>query len=304
MKVDQFKKTALIVSVINLALNAALAAFKLSAGFFSGSRALISDGANSAADMIGTLIVLIGVSLSSKKADKNHQFGHERFEPVAALLLCMILFFTAFFSGYSGVISLSDGSYKTLSSINVIAIIAASVSVVVKAAMFVFTYAAAKKTGYTSLKGDAFNFLSDVFLSISTLIAVVLSRFGMPIFDPIACIVIALLILWSCITIFKEAIGKMTDQAADSETVGKITAIILSTKNVICLDSLKTRVFGNRIYVELEICCDAEMTLKESHFVAEEVHDRLEADISEIKHCVVHVNPCTDGMVIIDTAEK
>ena len=135
MQINDLEKTALKVSVITILMNAVLTVFKLLAGIFGKSYALISDAVHSASDVFSTVIVIIGVKISAKKADKNHPFGHERFECVAAILLAVVLFATGVGIGYSGVSNIVTGEYKNFSVPGIIALVAAAVSIVVKEGM-------------------------------------------------------------------------------------------------------------------------------------------------------------------------
>ena len=214
MKSNDLTKVAVRVSVITIFMNAALVVFKLLAGIFGKSYALISDAIHSASDVFSTVIVIIGVKVSAKKADKNHPFGHERFECVAAILLAVVLFATGVGVGYSGVKNIVTGDYKNFAVPKVIALVAAAVSIVVKEGMFWYTYLAAKKVNSSALKADAWHHRSDALSSVGSLVGVIGGMCGVKILDSIACIVICLLILKAAVQIFWDAVKKMTDEAS------------------------------------------------------------------------------------------
>ena len=243
--------------------------------------------------MFSTIIVLIGIKVSAKKADKNHQFGHERFECVAAILLAAVLFATGVGIGYSGIDNIITGAYNNFEVPHIIALVAAAVSIVVKEAMFWYTYVAAKRVNSSALKADAWHHRSDSLSSIGSLVGVIGGLCGVKILDSIACIVICLFILKAAVDIFIDAIKKMTDEACDEKTQNEIKEFIESCKGVRRVDNLLTRKFGNRIYVIVEIACDAELSLTEAHNIAEEVHEGIEQQFTAVKHITVHVNPYT-----------
>ena len=284
-------KVAVKVSVVSLIINAALVVFKLLAGIFGNSNALISDAIHSASDVFSTVIVLIGVKVAAKKADKNHPFGHERFECVAAILLAAVLFATGAGVGYSGISDIATGAYKNFEVPGIIALVAAAVSIVVKEVMFWYTYIAAKKVNSSALKADAWHHRSDALSSIGSLVGVIGGLCGVKILDSVACIVICLLIIKAAIEIFMDAIKKMTDQACDEKTEEEIRSFITSFEGVKRLDSLLTRMFGNRIYVIAEIACDKNLPLVEAHSIAESVHEGIEENFPAVKHITIHVNP-------------
>ena len=295
MQTGELEKVAIKTSVVTIIINFLLSVFKLLAGIFGASYALISDAVHSASDVFSTIIVIIGVKISAKKADKNHPFGHERFECVAAILLSVVLFATGAIIGYNGIVNIATGAYETFAVPGIIAIVAAAVSIVVKEGMFWYTMHAAKKVNSPSLKADAWHHRSDALSSIGSLIGVIGAICGVKILDSIACIVICLLILKAAIQIFIDAIKKMTDEACDEQTEKEIREFILSCDGVLRIDNLMTRMFGNRIYVIAEIACKYDAPLYEAHAVAEVVHKGIEVNFPLVKHVTVHVNPYTEN---------
>lgn len=291
MKDNELERIAMRTSLVTIIVNLALSVFKLLAGIFGASYALISDAVHSASDVFSTVIVMIGVKISAKKADRNHPFGHERFECVAAILLAVVLCATGIGIGYSGVMNIVTGEYKNFVTPGIIAVVAAAVSIVVKEAMFWYTIRAAKKINSSALKADAWHHRSDALSSIGSLIGVVGAICGVKILDSIACLVICLLIIKAAVSIFLDAVKKMTDEACDGKTETELREFIEKCDGVMRVDSLMTRLFGNRIYVIAEIACDFDMPLHAAHAIAERVHSGLEENFPLVKHVTVHVNP-------------
>lgn len=300
MQTDDLEKIAIKTAVTTIIINTLLSVFKLLAGILGASYALISDAVHSASDVFSTVIVIIGVKISAKKADKNHPFGHERFECVAAILLSVVLFATGAIIGYNGITNIVTGAYKSFASPGIIAIVAAAVSIATKEGMFWFTMSAAKKVNSSSLKADAWHHRSDALSSVGSLIGVVGAICGVKILDSIACIIICILILKAAVQIFIDAIKKMTDEACDEKTENEIRQFILSCDGVLNVDSLMTRMFGNRIYVIAEIACKYDVPLYQAHSVAEAVHNGIEEKFPLVKHVTVHVNPYKDEINISD----
>ena len=295
MQNNDIEKVTVKVSVITIIMNALLTVFKLFAGIFGASYALISDAVHSASDAFSTIIVIIGVKISAKKADKKHPFGHERFECVAAILLAVVLFATGVGIGYTGVINIVQGAYNSFEIPKIIALVAAAVSIVVKELMFWYTMSAAKKVNSSALKADAWHHRSDSLSSIGSLVGVIGAMCGVPIMDSIACIVISLLIIKAAVQIFIDAVKKMTDEACDEKTESEIRNYIECCEGVIRVDELMTRMFGNRIYVIAEIACQPDISLFDAHSIAETVHKGIEDNFPLVKHITVHVNPYKDS---------
>ncbi len=290
---DCEKKLAYKVSAVSIAVNTALTAFKLFAGIFANSAAMVSDAAHSASDILSTVIVIAGVKAASKASDSEHRYGHERMECVAAILLAVLLLATSVGIGYSAVIKIFDGSYTDLPTPGLLALIAAAVSIVCKELMFQFTNRAAKKINSAALKADAWHHRSDALSSVGSLLGIYAARNGYPVADPVVSIVICIIIAKAAVGIFKDALDKMVDKSCDAETVERMERLALSQENVIDVDDIRTRIFGSRVYVDMEICCDGELTLTEAHRIAENVRAALEGEFPLIKHCMVHVNPDT-----------
>jgi cation diffusion facilitator family transporter len=252
---------------------------------------MVSDAIHSASDVFSTIIVIIGVKISAKAPDKNHEFGHERFECVAAIVLAVVLCATGIMIGYGGINNIITGAYLDFEKPQLVALIAAVVSIAVKEGMFWYTRAAAIKVNSSALKADAWHHRSDALSSVGSLVGIVGAMCGVLVLDSIASIVICLLIIKAAIDIFMDAIKKMTDQACDEQTEGAIKDYVLSCEGVIKVDSLLTRLFGDRIYVIAEIACNKDLPLYEAHAIAERVHVGIEQNFPKVKHVTVHVNP-------------
>lgn len=281
--------TAYRVSIISLAVNLVLSTFKFIAGFAAGSGAMVSDAVHSASDVASTIIVMIGIRLANEKPDSRHQYGHEKFECIAAVILSAFLFAIAIGIGYNGVRQLLNPGEIPVPGF--LALVAALVSIVVKEWMYWFTIAAAKKINSGALKADAWHHRSDALSSVGSLIGIGAARMGYPIMEPLASLLICLMIFKAAFDIIKQAFEQMVDTAADEKTADEIYRAVYSVNGVQKIDLLHTRMHANLLYVDVEIAVDGSLELYDSHRIAQEVHDRLEGQFPLIKHCMVHVNP-------------
>ena len=285
------EQIAMQVSRNSIIGNVILSAFKLFAGVFAHSAAMVSDSVHSLSDVFSTIIVMIGVKMANQKSDREHPYGHERFECVAAIVLAAILFATGIGIGWAGVQKAVAGNYGKAAVPGLLALVAAITSIIVKEAMYWYTRAAAKKTNSSALMADAWHHRSDAFSSIGSFLGIFGARLGFPILDPLASIVICLFILKAAFDIFRDAVGKMTDRACDEQTVAEMHEVILTQEEVEGIDQLKTRLFGDKIYVDVEIRVNGSFTLEAAHNRAQCVHDVIEEQFPKVKHCMVHVNP-------------
>lgn len=287
---NDFQKVVDRVSAVSIIGNLVLSVFKLIAGIVAHSNAMISDAVHSASDVFSTIVVIIGVKLASKGADKEHPYGHERMECVAAIILAMILFMTGLGIGMEAVKNILSGNYGDLQVPGILALVAAIVSIVSKEAMFWYTKVNATKIDSSALLADAWHHRSDAFSSIGALIGIAGARLGFPIMDSIASLVIFIFIVKAAYDIFKDAVDKVVDHSCDEETEHHIYERVMKNEEVQRIDSLHTRIFGNKIYVDIEIAVDGSYTLKRSHEIAEEVHADIEKNFPKVKHIMVHVN--------------
>lgn len=288
---DNFQKIATKVSFVSITGNIFLSVFKFLAGIIAHSGAMISDAIHSGSDVISSIIVIIGVHMASKDSDKEHPYGHERLECVVAIILSTVLLFTGLAIGFSAVKTIYTKTYITLPTPGVLALIAALISIVTKELMYWYTRYYAKKIDSSALLADAWHHRSDSLSSIGALIGIGGAMMGYAILDSVASLVICIFIAKAAYDIFMDAVDKMVDHACDDSTEEALRQCALQIQGVLGIDLLRTRVFGNKIYVDMEICADGNGTLTESHAIAEQVHDRIETQFPKVKHIMVHVNP-------------
>lgn len=292
METEQdFEQTAMRVSTVSIVANCILTVFKLLAGVIAHSGAMISDAIHSASDVFSTVVVIIGIRISRRASDKDHPYGHERLECVAAIVLATILAFTGLGIGYAAVRKIVGGDYAGLAVPGRLALVAAVVSILVKEAMYQYTRICAKRIDSSALMADAWHHRSDALSSVGALIGIGGARLGFPIADPVASVVICVFIEKAAYDIFMDAVDKMVDKACDEETEKELRQCALEQEGVLGVDLLHTRVFGNKIYVDIEICADGDETLRQAHAVAERVHNSIEKNFPRVKHIMVHVNP-------------
>lgn len=283
---------AMRVSGVSIAINLVLSVLKLLAGIVAHSGAMISDAVHSASDVGSTLIVMIGVTMSGKKSDKEHQYGHERMECVSSIILSGLLLATGLGIGFSGLENILKSTHgENIAIPGTLALIAAVISVVVKEWMFWYTRAAAKKINSGALMADAWHHRSDAMSSIGAFVGILGARMGFAILDPLASVLICLLIVKASVDIFRDAIDKMVDHACDEKIEEQMRESILKVDGVERIDLLHTRLFGSKMYVDIEISADGSQSLNSAHDIAEKVHHVIEDTFSEVKHCMVHVNP-------------
>lgn len=291
---NSFMKNQAIVnrlSRVGIIGNILLSAFKLFAGIAGKSGAMVSDAVHSLSDVFATLTAFVGVKLSQRSADSQHPYGHERFECVASLVLGFILAMTGLGMGWAGVQKLIGGNYSQLVVPTALPLVAAVVSIAVKEGMYWYTMYYAKKLDSAAFVADAWHHRSDAFSSVGSFLGIGAAKLGLTIMDPIASVVICLFILKVAYDIIKDSLRKMIDTSCSSDVEKQMYDFISAQDGVEQVDLLHTRLFGNKVYVDVEISVERDSSLLAAHNTAERVHDAVERQFPNVKHVMIHVNP-------------
>ncbi|WMJ77085.1 MULTISPECIES: cation diffusion facilitator family transporter [unclassified Sedimentibacter] len=281
------------ISLQSMIINLLLFVFKGLFGFLISSTSLICDAIHSLTDIFSTFVVLLGIKFSNKPADKSHPYGHEKIECIIAFLLGIMLFVIGGRIGWDGFQKLLH-PVETLKQnllLNTSAIIIAAISIGTKEWMYHFTIKCAQKINSSSMVADAWHHRTDALSSVGSLIGIIGIRLGYPAVDAIACLIISLFIFKAAFEICVDACKKVIDTSCSSEIISTIEEIININKEVLAIDVIKTRQYGSKIYVDLEITLNKDTSFVHSHNVAHSIHNEIEKNIAGVKHCMIHVNP-------------
>ncbi|WP_099209460.1 cation diffusion facilitator family transporter [Thermococcus henrietii] len=271
------------VSIIG---NVLLAIMKLSVGFIYSSIALISDGVHSLSDVVTSVAGYFGIKVASKPPDKDHPFGHSRFEPLVALLIGEALLVVAYEIGRDSVERLLHGEHITVNSIMLGVTV---VSILAKELMFRYSVYVGRKLNSQILIADAYHHRSDVLSSVAVLVGLGLQKFGFQYGDALAGLVVAVFLVKVSFEIILENVGYLTGRAPSFEICEEIKRRALNVPNVLGIHDLRAHYVGNKLHVELHIEVPPGLSLKEAHDVSEEVKKRIE-EIPEVERVFVHVD--------------
>ncbi len=279
------------VSIISILVNIGLTMAKAFIGVLSGSTALIADAFHSASDLFSTIIVMQGIKIAHQPPDESHPYGHHRAESITSKILAIILMITA--------VGIGNESYQILksSSINtpqVSAIYAAILSIVAKELMYRYAFKVGKEINSQALIADAWHNRSDAFSSIAAVIGIAGALLGYPIMDPLAGIVVAILIFKTGITIYIDAIKVLMDTAPPKEIIDKIQKSAKKSPGVIEIHDIKVRQYGPKYFVDLKICVDPYITVEEGHRISGQAKQHIIQSDLDILDVLVHVNPCKE----------
>lgn len=279
------------VSFISIGGNLFLCIFKLFAGLLGRSGALVSDAVHSAADAIDTIIVIIGVKMASKAPDAKHPYGHERMECVAAIILSIILGIVGTGIGIAGIDHIFSGEYGTSSAPSRLALFAALISIGVKEGLYWYMRTSAKKIHSDSLMAIAWHNRADALSSIGSFIGILGARAGFPLLDPLVSVIICIFVIKAALSIFRGAVNKMVDQACDPTTADAIKKAALACMPDLSMGNFRTRLFGDKIYVEMEIILPGETSLDASYDTCLHLQSFIEDKFEAVKECHVIPSP-------------
>ena len=277
------------ISAVGIGGNIFLSAFKLYAGLAGRSAAMVSDAIHSLSDVFATFTAWLGVRLSRRAADEGHPYGHDRFECLASLVLGLILLGTGLGIGTGGVKRLLSGEVPAAPGR--IALVAAVVSILTKEAMFRYVRHYAGVLNSSAFLADAWHHRSDALASVGSLLGIAGSMLGYHALDSVACVIICVFILKVAVDILRDALQKLLDSSCDPALERELAAFIEERDGVVALDSLRSRRFGDKIYLDAEIAVDGKLSLADAHAIAEAVHDTVEQAYPDIKHIMIHENP-------------
>lgn len=287
----QITRVTLIGSIVNLILTA----IKITAGVVGKSGAMIADGIHSLSDLASDIVVLIFVPIAGKAKDKDHQYGHGKFETLATLIVSLILMVVAIrlvASSAKSIISALSGNI--LPKPSYIALAAAIISIVSKEILYQYTALVARRTNSSVCKANAWHHRSDALSSIGSLLgiggAVILGN-KWTILDPVAAVIIGLMILFVAIKMAKAPIEELMEKSLDEKTEKEITDIILATEGVQNMHNLKTRRNGQSKIIDCHIRVKRTISIVEAHDIATNVEKNLKQKFGNETQTSIHIEP-------------
>jgi len=293
MKLAEEEKIIKNNTVLTMFVNGFLAVIKLVAGIFGESGVLITDAINSIGDILTNIVVYISAAFSKKEKDEDHPYGHEKIDSIISILLGFLIIFTAYEVGKAAIMKLYD-FLANGADIPIPAwytLVVAILTIAVKEVLYRKTMSDSKKAKSSALQAQAWDHRSDTVASFGATIGILGAMFGVAYLDPIASIIIALFILRLGVKIIMTGVSQVVDKAASDDVKKQIEDIIFSCPEVKSIDEMKTRQFGQKLYVDLEIGLEHSLSLESAHDIAEKIHNKIEKQVPDVLHCMIHINP-------------
>lgn len=294
-EIDQQGK-AKKIALISIFLNLLLAIAKILIFFFYESISLLADGFDSGLDLFASLFSFLAIKLASKPPDKEHPFGHYKYENLFSLGIALLLFSSSGIIGYQAINRLISQTSIPFSIAN---IIIASISIIIKGLLVWLNLIIGKQIQSQVLIATGLNFRTDVLVSVVVLISVSIGHLSIGSFslfwiDPIIALLITIFIVITAINVSKESIGGLLDKSPEKEVMGEIRSIITQTAGVKEINDLRVRKIGSRISGDVSIAVDPMITVKKGHDIAHNVLRKLKSELQIIDY-IIHVEPYYDN---------
>ncbi len=283
------------VTIAGSIINILLLAFKFAAGILGHSAAMIADAIHSLTDFVTDAIVLIFVRLGSKPTDRDHDYGHGKYETLASAIIGVSLLVVGMMICYSGVTKTYHAMCgEPLQQPGFIALVAAVASVVLKEWAYRFTVRVGRRCHSEAVVANAWHHRSDALSSVGTTVgiggAIILGE-KWAVLDPLTAIVVSFFIMKAAWSVLSKAVDELTDGSLPKETEDEIESIVSEDKEVSVVHNLCTRRIGNRIAIEMHVRMPGETSLYEAHHHATEIEHRLKQRFGADTHISIHLEP-------------
>ncbi|WP_411344865.1 cation diffusion facilitator family transporter [Paenibacillus sp. WLX1005] len=285
---------SMLAAWLSLISNVALTLLKLIVGVLFNSQVLIADGIHNAGDVIASATALGSMRISAIPPDEDHPYGHGKAEVLGASMVAVILLLAALYIGYHSVMLL----FEAPSQPHVIALLAAAVSLVWKLLLYIYTMRIGREANSKGLIATAQDHLADVYASGAAFLGIGLGLIGeyygyglLAYGDPLAGIVVALLILKLAYSTGRESIDILMEKAVHPEKIEAYTAVLTAMPEVKRIDRIRAREHGHYIVVDVRIGVDASLTIQQGHDISRLMKKNIMHSDAQVTEVLVHLNP-------------
>ena len=283
------------VTIAGSIINVVLLVLKFAAGILGHSAAMIADAIHSLTDFATDVVVLVFVKLGNKPKDKDHDYGHGKYETLATAIIGISLFVVGVMICYSGVTKTYRAICgETLQQPGVVALIAAIVSIVMKEWAYQFTVKAGKKYHSEAVVANAWHHRSDALSSIGTMFgiggAIILGE-KWAVLDPLAAIIVSAFIIKAAWGLVMQSVKELTDASLPEMEEDEILKIANEEQGVGEIHNLRTRRIGNKIAIEMHVRMPGSLSLYEAHEHATHIETKLKQHFGADTHVGIHLEP-------------
>lgn len=286
MNVENQKKIAASLSITS---NSLIILFKLIAGIITGSMSIISEAIHSMSDFLASVLTFFAVIRSSQPADKDHPFGHGKYEDVAGFIEGILILLASFYIIWKSCKNIISNNYLEFNS--TLGIIVMGIAIIANLLVSSYLYIVSRKTDSVALKADAKHLSTDVYSAFGVLIGLILIKItGITLLDPLIAILVALIILKTGISIIKETLNNLLDGTLPDEDIKIIENAINDCENIYGFKNLKSRKSGSNRDIDITILCEESMPIKECHDICDVLEGKIQ-DILPNTLITIHCEP-------------
>ena len=278
---------------LGIIVNILLAITKGVAGIIGHSYALVADAIESASDIITSGVVAFGLRMAGKPADERHPYGHGKFEPLSAAIVSLILFAAAIIIAVESVKEIATPHHAPAPFTLVVLILV----IIVKECLFRSVLSASETISSTALKTDAWHHRADAITSLAAFVGISIALIGGPGYesaDDFAALIASVVIATNAAMLIKPAVLELIDTAPDPELIKRVRAVATTVPGVLGTHKCHIRKVGFDYFVDLDVLCDPDSTIRDGHNVAHDVGERIHEEFPQVRKVLVHVEPADD----------
>lgn len=279
--------------LMGIALNIFLSIIKSTVGMLGNSHALLADGIESLTDVLSSLVVIVGIRLSCKPADETHPYGHGKFEPLSALFVAAFIFLAAFYIAYQSILNILE-PHELPKQYTLYVLI---VTIILKELLYRYSNKVSVSTESTALKVDSWHHRSDSITSIFAFIGISLALYfgkGYENLDDYAALLASIVIAFNGMLLLRPSLLELIDTAPNPKILEEIRDVAMQVEGVLGTHKCLIRKLGFDYYIDLDILCNPELTIREGHDIAHAVGKAIQEKLQFVTKVLVHVEPVDD----------
>jgi cation diffusion facilitator family transporter len=274
---------------LSMLVNIGLLASKVAAAYITNSIGLYAESAHSLFDLVASVLSYLGVRMAEEPSDKDHHYGHEKFETLSSLLQALLIAGTAFVILFEAWQKLSLPSEVGMSEVGIVLMLA-SIPVAYLTSRKL-SNVAEEEGGSQALEADSAHFATDVISSAAVFLGLVLVRMGFGFGDPLAAVVVALVMLYISFGLLKGSFVVFMDYSPDRPTMNLIEGVLITESRITRYHKLRARYAGSRILVDVHIHMPHNTSIKQAHSIAHDLKSKIMKAVPEVKEVNIHMEP-------------
>ncbi|AXH99625.1 cation transporter [Sporosarcina sp. PTS2304] len=293
-RTQNHSKSSIVAIWISLVSNVVLTVVKLIVGFFFRSPVLLADGFHNAGDVVASAAALTSMQISKRPADDDHPYGHGKAEVIGSSIVAIILGLASIYIAFEAVMAL----FEDPATASKIALLTAVVSLIWKYVLYIYTMRVGKRENSKGLIATAYDHLADVYASLAAVVGIGLALIGdafmIPMLaygDPIAGIIVSILVFRIAMEIGKESIDILMEKSVSEERLATFEKTIRSLPEVKRIDRLRAREHGHYVLVDIRIGVSGNLTIQEGHMISSKLRNLLMEENEDVDEVLIHLNP-------------